>query len=280
MNFWVGFLNFLQTTMTRPTVFGWYHILWLGITVGLTVLLCTRFRNCSRETVRKVVFGVAVLVALLEIYKQIVFTFSVADGAIVADFQWYAFPWQFCSTPMYVGLLVGVFRKGKVHDALCAYLATYSMFAGLCVMIYPGDVFIETIGVNIQTMICHGSMIVIGAWLLATGYVPMVNRTIGKAACVFASTIAVAIVLNEVTWYTDLTGGETFNMFYISRHWEGTLPVYSQVQKILAYPWCLIVYIAAFTVAAYIMLLAAMGIRHLAQSKGARMGKTQKASVA
>ena len=260
MNFWIGILNILRSEMTTPNVFGWYHILWLGITVGATVLLCTRFRNCAPETIRKVVFAVAALVAVLEIYKQIVFTFSVEDGTIVADYQWYAFPWQFCSTPMYVGLLTGIFRKGKVHDALFAYLATYSVFAGLCVMIYPGDVFIGMIGINIQTMICHGSMIAIGVWLLATGYVKLEHRTLRKAACVFAGTVAVAMILNEVTWYTNLTGGETFNMFFISPHWEGTLPVYSLVQKVVPYPWCLVIYIAAFTAAAYVVLLAAMAI--------------------
>ena len=205
--------------------------------------------------------------AVLEVYKQLVFTFSVTDGGITSDFQWYAFPWQFCSTPMYVGLLTGIFRKGKVHDALCAYLATYSVFAGLCVMIYPGDVFIDLIGINIQTMICHGSMIVIGAWLLATGYVKLEHRSVAKAACVFAGAVAVAIILNELTWYTDLTDGETFNMFFISRHWEGTLPVYSLVQKVVPYPWCLIIYIGVFTLAAWIMLLAAMAIRRLSTKK-------------
>ena len=94
----------------------------------------------------------ALVVILLEIYKQINYTFSY-EGAITFDYQWYAFPFQFCSTPMYVGLLVGLFRKGKIHDALCAYLATYAVFAGLCVMIYP-ERFWEHSNVALQCANC------------------------------------------------------------------------------------------------------------------------------
>lgn len=255
-------LKILEIPMETPASYGWFHLLWWAIVIGTTVLLCTRFRHCSADTIWKVVFGVAVVVAVLEIYKQVVYTFAVGENGITADYQWYAFPWQFCSSPMYVGLLVGIFRKGKVHDALCAYLATFAVFAGTCVMVYPNDVFVETIGINIQTMICHGSMIVVGVWLLATQHVKLESKSILKAMAVFATTIGVAIILNEVTWYTGITGDETFNMFFISRHWPGSLPVYSLVQQVVPYPWCLLIYISVFSIAAYIILLVPMAIVH------------------
>ncbi len=257
MEFCIGFLNILEAKMKTPDSYGWYHLLWLALTVGLTVLLCTRFRHCRPETIEKAVFWVVAVVALLEIYKQTVYTLSVEDGTIVADFQWYAFPWQFCSTPMYAGLLTGVFRRGKIHDALYAYLATYVVFAGLCVMIYPGDVFTNRIGINIQTMVCHSSMIVVGVWLLATGYVPLGCRSVLKGCCVFSAAVAIAVVLNEVMWYSGLLGDETFNMFFISRHFPGTLAVYRVVQQVVPYPWCLLIYIGAFTLAAALVMGAA-----------------------
>lgn len=268
MNIWVWILNILETPMKMPTVFGWYHFLCLGLTAGLTVLLCTRFRKCAPETIRKVVFAVAVVVAVLEIYKQIVFTFSVQDGAIVAKYAWFVFPWQFCSTPMYVGLLLGAFRKGKVHDALCAYLATYALFAGLCVMAYPGDVYLSLIGINIQTMVCHGSMIVIGIWLLATGHVPLEHKTIVKAFWVFLAGLGIAVTLNEAFWHWNVTGGEVCNLFFVNPHFPGTLAVYKEVQQVVPYPWCLLVYIAVFTLAAYLILLCAMVLRRWKKTKG------------
>jgi hypothetical protein len=164
---------------------------------------------------------------------------------------------------MYVSALTGIFRKGKVHQSLMAYLATYALFAGLCVMFYPNDVFIGEIGINVQTMICHGSMLTIGIYLYGSGYVKTEHKTILRAVPVFATAVGIAAALNEIMFHSGVLNGETFNMFFISPHFEGTLPVYSSVQNIVPFPWCLIIYIIAFSLAAYIMLLLAMGIKKL-----------------
>lgn len=263
MEFLQTVLKILQLEMETPTLYGWYHFLWLGITVAATVLLCVFHRKDKPERVRMVVLITALTVIALEIYKQIVFTFSVTETGISADYSWYAFPFQFCSTPMYIGLLAGLTKKGKLHDAFCAYLATYAMFAGICVMVYPGDVFIRMIGIDIQTMVCHGSMIVIGIYLLYTQYVKLEHKTILKAIPVFASCLTLASILNEVAYYSGLLETDSFNMFYISRHLPGSLPVYSMVQEVVPFPFCLIIYIAAFSLAAYLIMIAAIGIKTL-----------------
>lgn len=257
VSFWQSVLAFLDTSMQTPEPYGWFHILWFVLSV-LAIIPLVRFAN---NPIR-VVFVTAVAVALLEIYKQINYSFSYTDG-ISYDYQWYAFPFQFCSTPMYVGLLAGIVKPGKVRDSLCAYLATYALFAGLSVMVYPVSVFIPTIGVNLQTMICHGSMITVGIYLLCTGYVKLESKTLWKAVPVFAVCLCMAVVMNEIAHTAGLLERESFNMFYVSPYCEPSLPVYSLVQEVVAYPWCLVIYIFGFTTAAYIVLLAAMGIGKL-----------------
>ncbi len=264
MSFWQEVLRILDWQMETPQPYGWFHLLWFALSIAAGAALCIwHKRSPNPGRVRKAVFGTALLVALLELYKIINYGFSYDDG-ISFNFEWYAFPWQFCSTPMYAGLLTGVFRKGRAHQALCAYLATYAMFAGLCVMFYPTSVFIGTIGINIQTMICHGSMISIAIYLLYSGYVKLEHKTIWKAVPVFAAAVGVAMVLNEIAYVTGLVENHYFNMFYISPHCDPHLPVYSVVQQHVAYPWCLIIYVVAFSLAAYLILLAAMGIGALA----------------
>ncbi len=260
MEFLKTILNIMDFSIETPPLYGWFHIMWIGITVAATVLLCVFYKKDNPDRVRKVVLITALIVIALEIYKQINFSFSVVDGNIEFDYRWHAFPFQFCSTPMYIGLLAGLTKKGKFHDALCAYLATFATFAGLCVMVYPGDVFIETLGIDIQTMICHGSMIVIGVYLLYTGHVKLSHKTILKALSVFGVCLTIATVLNEVAFYSGLLEDHRFNMFFISPHLEGSLPVYSSIQEIVPFPFCLFIYVAAFTLAAYLVLLSAIGV--------------------
>lgn len=255
LNFMEKLLTVLDTQMETPGLYGWFHLLWLAITAAAVVLAWRFGPRASKKQVHNIVLVTAIVVTVLEIYKQINFTFSVEQNGITADYPWYIFPFQFCSTPMYVGLLAGLIRKGKVSDCLCAYLATYAVFAGLVVMLYPGDVFVETIGINIQTMFCHGSMLPIGALLFASGRVRMESKTVLKAVFVFTAAVALACVMNEIAYFTGLLKTDSFNMFYVSPHCDPHLPVYSLVQQKVAFPWSLLIYIAGFSAAAYLMML-------------------------
>lgn len=257
-------IEILDAKMAEPGLYGWFHILWLALTAAATILLCKQYKEGTSKQVCTVVFSVALAVTILEVYKQVNYTFSVdTEGNIVADYQWYAFPFQFCSTPMYVGLLAGILRKGRIHRGLCAYLATYAVFSGAAVMFYPGDVFVKTIGINIQTMICHGSMITVGIYLLYTGYVKIEHKTILKAMPVFAVTVGMAAVMNELANAAGILKTETFNMFFISPYCESTLPVYGAVHQAVPFPLNLIIYILGFTAAAYVILLLAMAARKI-----------------
>lgn len=256
-------LKIMDLSMPVPGLYGWYHLLCLAVTILATLGLCYAFQKGKFQNAPGFVLTIALITVVLEIYKQVNFSFSY-EGGISFDYQWYAFPWQFCSTPMYVGLLAGLIRKGKVHESLCAYLATYAVFAGVCVMLYPATVFVDTIGINIQTMFCHGSMITVGVYLLYSGHVKLEHKTILKALPVFAVMIAVAMIGNEIANATGLLETETFNMFFISPYCEPSLPVYSLVQGVLPYPVCLVIYFTAFSLAGYIMLLAGMLIKKLA----------------
>lgn len=259
MNFFQAFCTFLNSQCTRPDAYGAYHLFCMLLTAVLTVLAIHIGRHHDARQVNRVLLGTAVLVIVLELYKQFNYTFG--DGSGQPHFQWYAFPFQFCSTPMYVGLLAALLRRGRVHDCLCAYLASYAVFAGLCVMFYPGDVFIRTIGINIQTMVCHGSMVIIGAYLLSSGHVTLEPATLLKAVPVFVSCVCIAFALNELAHRMGITD---FNMFFISPYVPCTLPVYSLIHENLPFPVNTLLYVLGFTAAAGIVLLLAALIRHVA----------------
>ena len=242
-------LSILDLQGKLPVPYGPYHIFCLVLTGALTAFAIYYGRHHGEKQIRLVLLLTSLLIVSLEIYKQINFTFG--DGTGQPAYQWYAFPFQFCSTPMYVGLLAALTKRGRVHNALCAYLATYSVFAGTCVMFYPNDVFVETVGINIQTMVCHGAMVVIGGYLLGSGYVKLNWKTELKAMPVFACAVAMAAGMNELA---HAAGIEGFNMFFISPYETCTLPVYSLVHNAVPFPVNLAIYVLGFTAAAFIVL--------------------------
>ena len=255
-------LELLNAKMDTPQMYGWFHIFFFVVSVIAGIVLCRKHPKPDETFIRKFLLLVSLVVIALEVYKQINFSFHYDGNTIAFDYQWYAFPFQFCSTPMYVGLLAAVVRNRKLHESLCAYLATYGFFAGLCVMFYPSTVFVETIGINIQTMICHGSMVTIGMYLLRSGYIKTDPRTIFKALPVFSSLVTMAMLMNELAYRTGLLKTETFNMFFISPYCNPELPVYSLVQGAVPFPRCILVYIAGFTTAGALLLAITHLMKH------------------
>lgn len=247
-------LNLLNTQMTTPVPYDRFHLFFFALSILAGILLC-KFKKAAGEAfVRKLLLVTSVMVILLEIYKQINFSFTYKNGQILFDYQWYAFPFQFCSTLMYIGLLAALVKNERIHQSLCAYLGTYSLFAGLCVMFYPVSVFVGTVGINVQTMICHGSMVTIGMYLLGSGYVRAEADTMRKALPVFLTLLVMAATMNEMVHHTSLLETETFNMFFISPYCAPELPVYSMVQQVLPFPLSLGVYVLAFTTAGGLLL--------------------------
>ena len=255
MEFLSMLLTVLDTKMQVPQPYSPFHIFFIIASIRAGFVISDHCARRGSSAVRRVLFWSSLLIIVLEIYKQINFTFRVEGGRIVTDYQWYAFPFQFCSTPMYIGLIAAVTKNEGLHRRLCAYLASYSLFAGISVMAYPVAVFTDTVGINIQTMVWHGGMIVMGIVLLRTGYVRPSLRTVLDAFPVFLTLVTAAAVMNELAHRAGLLATETFNMFFISPYCAPSLPVYSMIQPLVPYPVSVLIYVAGFTAAAMIVLL-------------------------
>ena len=260
-------LDILAFEVQEPTLYGGFHVMSLLLCFLAGIVGVIRFPHPQESNVRRVLLISSLVVIGLEVYKQIVMTFSFSASGLTADYPWYIFPFQFCSTPMYVGLAAALVRSEKIHKCLCAYLATFSLFAGLAVMFYPSTVFVETLGINIQTMVCHGVMVSLGIYLLFTGYVRPELKTLLHAIPVFMTLITAAMVMNEVAHRTGLLKTDTFNMFFISPYCAPSLPVYSLVQTVVPFPLSIAIYILGFALAAGIVLGLAALIKSILHHK-------------
>jgi multisubunit Na+/H+ antiporter MnhC subunit len=256
----MNILDFLNSDMNKPVAYqdlsqSWFHYLALILMVIGIVIAVTRFKKLSDQKLKKVLIIFSVVLLTLEVYKQVIFSYQ-ANWS----YQWYAFPFQFCSTPMYIALFAGLTKNKKIEEALIAFLATFGLFAGIAVMFYPVTVFISTIGINIQTMVHHGGMAVLGVGLLANK-VKLESKTIIKASIVFSSLVLVAIVLNTMHLYLINEG--TFNMFFISPRFENGLPILSMIQPLVHPIIFTFIYIIGFSFVAYIMLFIAIVINKM-----------------
>lgn len=154
MKFIESFMKFLSGEMSKPKWFGVYHLCCLAVVVGLIVLIFCLRNKINDKAFRIICLSIGIFMILLEILKQLFESYDVDTN--VWEYDWYYFPFQFCSVPMYVLVIIGCLNDNKFRTVLCDFLATFGLFGGVLVMLYPGDVFTKSILINIHTMVHHG----------------------------------------------------------------------------------------------------------------------------
>lgn len=267
MNGFEQFLVALDGRMTTPAPYGWFHLMFVALVIIATTLLCVFGKNAKTKTIKWTIFGIWIVMVVMELYKQINYSFNynLATGKTWWDYQWYAFPFQLCSTPIVVLPFVIFCKEGKFRDAMIAYIATFAMFGGLVTFIYPADVFISTVGINLQTMIHHGLQIVSGIFLLVHEREKLNIRYFLRGIFVFLAMCALAMGLNLLA---PTFTGETFNMFFISPYFPCTLPLLGDlIWPNVPYVVFLLIYIIGFIIAALAIYYIQFGIIKLCMMK-------------
>ena len=255
MEFLASIVSFLGTSCDVPPAWGAFHLIFLAILVPVAVFLCIALKKASDSWLRRAFLILWIILLVGEVYREFILGASVENGVIKYSFQWYLFPFQICSAPLYALPLIVFLPSGRVRAAVCAYMMTFSFFGGLAVMFLPADVLCHIVGVNIQAMVHHGSQVIIGL-VLAVRYKGKNDLKYFLGAIYsFVSVLAVAMTLN-VTVHNALVAagrGDTINLFFISPYHGCHLPLLSLVRDAAPYPIFLLTYIVGFSILAAAM---------------------------
>ena len=247
MNVFEKSLYFLQAEMSEPVAFGWFHILWLFL-VGVSIFILYKRKKYYSEKQLKIVLAVYGIVALiLEVLKQLIWTFNydLVTHGVTWDYNWYAFPFQLCTTPMFVSLICLFLKKGKVRNSLLSYMAFITILGSIAAIILPDSCFVSDILVNIHTMCLHLGSFVVSVYLIMSGEVKTDFKSLKSASLVFLIFVIIAFYMNVFVYNIGILNGETFNMFYISPYFISELPVFNTLQLNLPYFIFLMIYVCA-----------------------------------
>ena len=258
-------ITFFQSSMEIPASYGWFHLMFIALTIIATVLICWRFKDCSDKTFRRLTLICWLIMIVLEVYKQITLSFSATDKDVEFAYAWYIFPFQLCSTPHFILPFIAFMKDGKLRECFTSFISTFAFFGGLVVFVYPNDVFCSTIGINIQTMVHHGLQLLTGIYFAVHFRKRLNFKYFLKAVPVFLILLAIACVLNEVV-HAYLIANQidtTFNMFYVSQYVANHLPILSAVYAAVDWVVFLIAYCFGFILAAFLVLYAKIGIINL-----------------
>lgn len=262
MNLCEKLIYLLQTEMNIPKPFGWFHILWIVLVI-VSLLFLYFNKNKYNDKQLKIVLAVYGVVALiLEILKQISWSFNYnpITNNTWWSYEWYAAPFQLCTTPIYVSLICLFLKKGKIRNYLLSYIAYFTILGSIMTILMPDSCFVSDILVNIHTMYLHCGSFVVSVYLLFTNEVEVKYSNVLRGLLVFLIFVFIANTLNIIVYNSGILNGETFNMFYISPYFISHLPIYGTVQESIPYIFYLMFYIISIYLGSDIIFFISCGI--------------------
>lgn len=245
MNLFEKILYFLQKEMETPKPYGWFHLICIFLIIVSVIILFNLKNRYSEKQLKIVLFVYGFTAFILELLKQIVWSFNydASTNIVTWDYQWYAAPFQLCTTPIFVSLICLFLKKNKFRDSLLSYIAYITILGSFMTVLLPDSCFTKTILVNIHTMWLHCGSLVLSVYLLIVGEVKVNKKSLINAFLVFIGFVFIAQSLNIIIYNSGILNGEDFNMFYISPYFTTHLPVYNFVQENFPYIIYFIFYI-------------------------------------
>ena len=244
-------------TMLEPTKYGWFHIIFLLLTIVVTTLLIIYFRDCKEKTMKKIVLFTWIGLVFFGILKELIVSYN----GETLKYNWGSFPFQFCETPLYIYPILILNKNKKFQNILITYLATFAFFAGLVIMINPVTVFTSSIFFNIRTMVQHGSQVVLGLFLFSWNRKNASLKNFLYSSIIFLVVVLVAISINSTVGYVV---NDEVNMFYLSSRYNSVIWFVKDIQPYV--PWIIFVlsYVVGFSACALATYYVEVGVYKLA----------------
>ena len=249
-NMMINLLNMTARRMDTPQLFGAFHITASLLAAALAVLAAVWFvcRSGNEKDVHKILFFTGCILIVLEVYKQCFLYFIVNEGA----FDFWFFPFQLCSVPMYLCLLLPVLEL-KARETLLTFMGGYTFVSAAAALIYPEDMLRPYLALTVHGFIWHGLLLFISLLIFITGCADASFKGLRNAAALFVILSIIAVIINAAAEYV-MPGIQAAHpaiehdwaaMFYLNPFHISPQPVISDIQKTAGIPAGLVLYMLA-----------------------------------
>lgn len=226
---------------SKPSAFGSFHLTWLFACILFSALCGVLGWQSDQKTLDRAVVGAGIVFLLMEVYKQLYSCFVLHGG----NYDFSVLPFQFCSLPLYLCLLLPFLHEGRLKDMLYKFLALFGTMGGCLVMGYPA--FYTRVSLCVHTMLWHTVMIALGVFILfSRGYGKSWRREVLPASLVFLVSVVLATILNVTLSPLAQSSPAPLNLYYMSPYEPTRFWVVSDVQKAFGWLPSLLCYILLF----------------------------------
>ena len=189
-------------------------------------------KNEKKENI--IFLSTGLLMLISELWKQCCLTFITGRGF----FQWSFIPWQLCSLPMYLCLLIGVCRRQKKLRAACiTFLSDFSLMSGIIVFLDTSGMHYEYAPLTFHSYLWHIGIILLGIYA-GTRRRDKTFKAFTPAALIYVLGVVIAEIIN-----LSLDKFGIVNMFYINPHYYMNQIVFCDMIKYIGNNAAIVLYI-------------------------------------
>lgn len=181
-----------------------------------------------------------IILALSEIYKQL-FLYQIVNQN---HYDWWYFPFQLCSTPMYLCLAFPLAPSGKFRKAAAAYLESFGFLGGIMALAEPSGLMHPYWVLTIHGFLWHILLVFIALFCAGLDWGGQYAQDYTEALPMFFVFCLIATFINI------LTRGKS-DMFYISPYYPITQAVFHQISLVCGTLPGIIIYLLSVCVGAF-----------------------------
>ena len=233
--------------MTPPRAYGTFHLLFMLLGFSACVIAALAMRRVSARKYNRLVFAIGIFLVLSEFYKQLFYTFYLEGG----EYQWWIFPFQLCSIPMYACLVLPFLKKGKLRRAITGFLCTFNLLGGFLTFFEPSGISHPYWTLTLHAYLWHMLLVFLGFSLLARGEGCRSAAEFRLAVYTFLVLCAAAFCINLIFYAPS---GGTINMFFVGPA-DSTLIFCKDIAARFGWYVSTLLYVPAVCFGAYIVYL-------------------------
>ncbi len=194
-------------------------------------------------------FLCGVIMFVSEIWKQLTLTFVLGGGS----YNWWYFPFQLCSIPMYLLLLYPWLRGERPRRILLTFLMSYTLLGGIAVFADTSGLHYPLPSLTVHSYLWHILLILVGI-LSALVYFRCAHE---KALRAFAGSTGLYLFYCVLAELFNLAFDRfgTINMFYINPGYQMQQIVFSNLSVRIGNTPAILLYIASTIFGAFLLFL-------------------------
>ena len=253
MSFFEYLLRLMSWPMTPPVLYGPFHLIAAFGGSAIAILAAWRFssiNNCNtnnrdnRRSFDQIMLVSGVILLIGELYKQLMNFYIVNNHA----YDWWIFPFQLCSLPLYLCPLLILIHNEKRHRILCTFLLDFNMMGAVATFIDPSGIFHPYWTLTLHGVLWHLMLIFVGFVIIFSRKADLTTKGFLRTLPLFAFFCLAAEVLNSI-----LHRFSAANLFYISPWEMSTQLLFGDIDRTLGRPVGILLYILAMIAGAWLI---------------------------